>query len=399
MPYKRTGSPYYQVRRRNLPGYGDTSILSSRVTAKKLARDMERCLDEVAQRALDDSSWYALLNAVCREKTVTLPELLKAKNTGNLEGLKRSLSDPLLREAIDTYRKLGTFERSTGIGLNMLLHYAPAGMRLGDLTSKRITRLCVQAEQDGRKRNSVRRSMLRAISMLLRFHLGNAERNRIFADVQFSAENDTREVHLSPDDIGHLFGACRHFGYDELIVLIRLALQTSADRGVLLRGTNMGKKLRGLLKRDVTIYRDEKGTYQGEVFLNDTKTTSRTRSVPLTDSLCRELLVLCQSKAPDDPVFSIEYQQLDFLWKRVRKHAGLKHVRFKDLRAQTAIYAEEAGVPQTVIQRTLGHSSEAMTRRYQQRAAVLSQEQANAIEQAMINKKAPISDNLSRHQG
>ncbi len=68
----------------------------------------------------------------------------------------------------------------------------------------------------------------------------------------------------------------------------------------------------------------------------------------------------------------------------MRQHTGLEDVRFKDLRAQTAIYGEEAGIPQTVLQRTMGHSNESMTRRYQQRATVLSREQADAIEQAMM---------------
>ena len=388
MPYKRSGSPYYQVRRRNLPGYGDTSILSSKVTSKRTARDMERCLDELAQKALDDSSWYALLDAVCRDKLITLPELLKARNTGKLEGLKRSLSDPLITEAVSTFQQMGSYDRPVGFGLDMLLKYTPSEMRLGDLTSKRITSLCVEAEQDGRKRNTVRRSMLRAISLLLRFHIGNAERNRIFADVQFAGENDTREIYLTTNEIQALLDACRETASQEFATLVRIALQTSADRGVLLAGKNMNKELRGLLVRDVRIYKDDRdGTYKGELFLHDTKTTARSRNVPITDSMCRELLVLCKNKTPDDNVFSIKYQQLDFLWRRARKIAGLDHVRFKDLRAQTAIYAEEAGIPQTVVQRTLGHSNESMTRRYQQRVATLSDQQAESIEGAMMGKE------------
>jgi hypothetical protein len=59
----------------------------------------------------------------------------------------------------------------------------------------------------------------------------------------------------------------------------------------------------------VRIYCDENGTYQGEVFLADKKTAARARSIPLTDSLCRELLVLNNRKVPNDPVFSRRYQQ------------------------------------------------------------------------------------------
>ena len=104
MPYKRERSPYYYVRRRSLPGYGDTGRLSSKVTSKKLARDMERLLDDIAQRGLADPTWYPLLDAVCRHRTITLPDLLRAKRSGGLQSLKRSLTDPTLTEAIEALR-------------------------------------------------------------------------------------------------------------------------------------------------------------------------------------------------------------------------------------------------------------------------------------------------------
>lgn len=244
--------------------------------------------------------------------------------------------------------------------------------------------------QDGQRRQerpTKRRSKLFRI----------AERDRRFADVDFPPEDDTREVHLSPGEIGRLIQACNELGYGELGLVIRLALQTSADRGVLLKGRHGGKDHRGLLVRDLRIYQDHaSGTFSGEVHLLDGKTERRSRSVPLTDGLCRELLALCKAKGPDEAVFSITYLALDFLWKRVRKRAELEHVRFKDLRAQISIYGEEAGVPLTVLSKTMGHAGEAMTRRYQQRAAVLSREQAEAIERAML---AAGEEERVRHAG
>lgn len=387
MPYKRKESPYYQIRRRKLPGYGDSGTISSRTTSKKIAHDMERALEEIALRALNDSTYYVLLDAVCKAHTVSPAELLRAKNAGTLETLKRSLNDPLLIKVVEAYKEVGKIDRTVRMGLEMLLGNTPATTRFGELTGKYITDLCIQAERDGRKRNSVHRMMHRAISKLVRFQLGNAERNRIFAEVNYSKEDDTREVHLTPEEIGRLLKACESFGYQEFAVVVRMALQTSADRGVLLAGKSAIKETRGLLVRDVKVYLNkERGEYSGEVYLVDTKAANRSRSVPLTDYLCREMLVLCGNKAPDDPVFSIAYQAMDFLWKRVRKKAGLQHVRFKDLRAQTAIYGEEAGVPQTILQRVMGHSDEAMTRRYQQRSTVLSQEQAATIEANMMGE-------------
>ena len=109
----------------------------------------------------------------------------------------------------------------------------------------------------GCKRNSVRRYMHRATSLLLRHHLGRAERDRIFADVDFPAEDDTREIHLSPLEIQRLLSACDELGYGELGVAIRLALQTSADRGVLLAGGHGSRRRhRGLLVRDLRIFQE-----------------------------------------------------------------------------------------------------------------------------------------------
>ena len=201
MPYKRENSRYYTCRRRRLVAYGDTGRLPSKTTSKRIARDMERLLEDLAQRALLDPSWYKILDAVCKERTLSLPELLRAKSKGRLDQLKRSLHDPSLEEAIDVFSKGSKKGSGILLGLNMLKIYAPSSARLGDLTARAITDLCMQAERDGRKRNSVRRTMLRAISLLLRYSLGNAERDRIFADIQYAGTDDTREVHLSPEEI------------------------------------------------------------------------------------------------------------------------------------------------------------------------------------------------------
>lgn len=386
MPFKRKSSPYYYVKRWNLPGYGSTGYLSTRVKDKRIATQMEGLLDRLAERALVDPSWRVVLDAVCREHTITLPELLAARNQGRLDQLRRGLTDPPIGEAICRYREAAQPGRGARLGLRILGDLAPPGSRLSLITDpRRITRLCRQAERAGRKRNSVRRTLLRAISLLLRYHLGGAERNRIFSDVHFPGEDDTREVHLSPAEIGRLLQACTALGYGELALIVQVALVTSADRGVLLAGEHAGRTFRGLRVRDLRIY-EEGGLYSGEAYLEDGKAEGRSRTVPLPDALCRQLLVQCQGRAPDDPVFGVRYAQLDYVWRRVRKEARLEHVRFKDLRAQTAIYAEETGVPQTAVQRTMGHSDEAMTRRYQARRAAMSQRQIEEMAAAMFGR-------------
>lgn len=388
MPYKRPNSPYYQVRKRSLPGYGDTGVITTKTESKKVARRMEDLIEEIAERALLEPKWSDLLDAICEERSVTLPELLRAKNRGRLDELCRQLTDPPLHEAISEYRSSKDVLRETRIGLEWVREHSMSSVRLSDLDAQEIMRLLHEAEDEGRKRNSVRRYHMRAISKLLRFHLGNSERNRIFADVDFAKEDDTRKVHLLPGEIQALLDACHDIGkplYDQLATIIRLALQTSADRGVLLAGQRKGRDVRGLLRRDLRIYHDEEeDRYSGQVFLHDQKSKERSRAVPLTDSLCRELIAIAGNKGPDEPVFDMTYNALDYRWQKVRAMADLEHVRFKDLRAQTAQYGEMAGLDQTTLQSTMGHSDESMTRRYQERSASMSEADAKALEDAML---------------
>lgn len=314
---------------------------------------------------------------------------MQARTQHRLEGLLRALNDPLLSDRVAAYRAGRTLDKPVSIGFDDLLRLAPEGARLSYIAEARtITALLLAYEREGRKRNTARRQMHRAISLLLTHEYGKHERGRIFADVDFPSEDDAREVYVSPEEIARLLEACRAQA-PELETIVRLALLTSADRGVILAGQSPTGWKRGLLTRDVSIFQEADESYSGEVYLYDTKAKDRTRTVPFGDRLARELLVLVRGKAPDDPVFSLRYPDLDYPWKRARQAAGLPHITFKDLRAQFSIYAEKAGVPLTVVSKSMGHSGakgEAMTRRYQRHAAVMAAEQARALEAAMLAK-------------
>jgi integrase len=386
MAYRRTGSPHYQIRRRKLIGYGDTGQITSRTKNKKVAERMEQALEDLAEKALIEPRYRGILEAVCRDHTISPGELLAARN--RLDSILVAVTDPKLTEAVAAFERGATWSHVTRAGIGQLLMYAPAGARLSFLTAKTITTLCHTAmeapEREGtRHRNTVNRCLKRTISKLLRFSLGNARRNAIFADVEFSPVDDTREVHLDPAEIGSLLSACHDLGYSELSVVIRMALMTSADRAVLLAGdAHHGKVCRGLLVRDVKVLEDAEGRW-GEIYLWDTKTRSRTRTVAISANLATDLLHLALGKDLDEPVFSIAYRELDYLWKATRRKAGLNHVRFKDLRAQMSQYAELAGVPLTVVTRGMGQSNVGMTRRYQQRRAVFGRGHAAAVEDQM----------------
>lgn len=391
MPFKRKGSRFWQCRRRTLAGYGDTGQLSSGVTDKRLAARMEATLEQIAERALVEPRWLRLLDAVCKDKTITLPQLMQAKVQRRLPALLVALSDPMLAAAIEAYQAgRDSIDRGTRAGFDKILEYAPDGARLSWLSdSKQIMEVLCWHEAQGVKRNSVRRQTYRAISKLLRHELGSAERNRLFQDVDFPAEDDSRDVCLTQKEVARLLTACKA-QHHELFVVVLAALLTGADRGTLVRGKRAGGFARGLLCRDVQIFQEADGpyglTYSGEIFLPDTKNTSRPRTVPFGDRLARELLMLVKGKGADEAVFSLSYSDLDFPWSEARKASGLKHLRFKDLRAQATIYAERAGIPLTVTAATVGHSDMSTTRRYQRHSAVMSTEQVRALETEMLGK-------------
>lgn len=422
MPYKRPNSSHYQVRRRNLVGLGDTGVLSTRTTNRKLATRMERTLIDVAERALVEPAYRPVLEAV-RERRIDLPTLQRFHAAGDLAGLQAALTDPTLTEAVEAFVEARGASRHLQYGAEILIGLVPKRTRLSELRDPRlIEQLCRRVERgepaylygngpngDGlrpRKRNSVHRRFLRFVSKLLRYHWGSAERNAVFAEVQYAPTDDTREVLLTVTELQALLRACREMHkrspsghYDELAIGIRLAIQTSADRGVLFAGTTSDGERLGLRVRQVRIFveLDDDGatqTYSGEVYLKDSKTDSRPRTAPLTDALCRSLLPLTNGRPPDSQVFRLTYSQLDSRWKRVRKlaardkqgklvHPQLETLRFKDLRSQFSIYAERADVPLTVVQASMGHASDRQTRAYQRHKAVLSGEQAAAIEREL----------------
>ena len=142
MAFKRPGSPFYQIRRRSLPGYGDTGQLTISVRSKKTAERMEALLETLAERALVEERWRGLLDAVCR-RTVRLPDLLAAHTRGRLDVLLRGLQDPLLTEAIAQFEQASDVESLARAGLRQLAAYLPAGARLSAVAdAKAIMRLC-----------------------------------------------------------------------------------------------------------------------------------------------------------------------------------------------------------------------------------------------------------------
>lgn len=98
--------------------------MSTGVTSKAIACEIERLLKDLAQRALLNPTWYELLDAVCKERAISLPQLLKAKHQKRLDALRRSLNDSLLTDVIAYFESTLNGRRGVRNGVSMLKHYA-----------------------------------------------------------------------------------------------------------------------------------------------------------------------------------------------------------------------------------------------------------------------------------
>ena len=402
MPFKRKESPYFQIRKYNLPGYGDTGALSTRTTNREVAIRMESMLVDIANNALIDSTWYALLNGICKHE-IDLATVLRAKNQGRLDDYRMSLIDPLIVDIAKQLRGSRPIDSAVSLGLKRVIEFMGSS-RMSTLTTESVTAMIYQyMEVHGVKQNTARQKIKRASAALLEFYYGHAKRDAVIKAVKVKSQDDTREVRISPADIAKVLQACHDLGRVEIAILVQVALITSADKGVLLHGKERGKVYRGLLRKDVVIDIDsETGLYEGTVYLDDKKTDHRTRTVRIPHSICNQIIVGFSDRKPNEPLFKVKYQSFKDVWNKIRKKAGLWDEEngyaftLKDLRAQTAIYAEQVGVEQSKIQKTLGHSNETMTRRYQRTKAAMSQDDIEKMNEALFgqytNRNSSASD-------
>lgn len=380
MPYKRPDSSMWQISKR-LPGYGPTGVLATGVKDKRVAVRMETALLEIAEKAITDPRYKQLLDALV-SKNLTLLEVMAAKAERRLDSLTRSLSDPLLVDAFSVVE----FDRTSQHGVNKVIEWSGEEARLSKVCTPTSILECLRYwEGKGMKRNSVRRQVYRVLSKLLRHHLGKAERDSIFAEVDYTSVDDTREVVLTREEISLLLESCKKVSF-ELYVFVFVALMTGADRGVLLKGFSNNVDKRGLLVKDVTIFKNN-DRYYGELsLLHDSKTVTRSRTISIGHNVAELLIPLCLEKSPVEPVFSVSWAGIDYLWHKARALAKLDTLRIKDLRAQFAIYADKAGVATATISRSMGHKHEAMTARYQRHDSALSNEDVDRIESYILQK-------------
>ncbi|MGJ0485992.1 MAG: tyrosine-type recombinase/integrase [Methylomicrobium sp.] len=110
--------------------------------------------------------------------------------------------------------------------------------------------------------------------------------------------------------------------------------------------------------------------------------SKRVRSVPLNDSAI-EVLHQLDTQAQFDHVFinqqtGLPYTTIAKVWGRLRRKAGLPHLRIHDLRHQYASFLVNSGRTLYEVQQILGHSDPSVTQRYAHLSTQALQEAANS---------------------
>ena len=135
-----------------------------------------------------------------------------------------------------------------------------------------------------------------------------------------------------------------------------------------------------------------------------TSKSGHIRSIPLNDSAL-DVLQKLDTKDKFDYLFvNLEtekpYTTIHKVWRRLRKKAGLPHLRIHDLRHQYASFLVNSGRTLYEVQQILGHSDPKVTMRYSHLSSKALQDAANSasviIKGAMRNndatKAVPASD-------
>ena len=116
--------------------------------------------------------------------------------------------------------------------------------------------------------------------------------------------------------------------------------------------------------------------------------SKRIRAVPLNDSAL-DVLNQLSTKGNYENIFinfqtQLPYTTISKVWGRLRKKAGLPHLRIHDLRHQFASFLVNSGQTLFMVQQILGHSSPAVTQKYAHLSTKSLQEAANTAS-IMIN--------------
>lgn len=305
----------------------------------KVATAMEVMLDELPLFGYGD------LVERFVEGGIQLPELYAAKMNGKLDELREQIENPPLRDVLGRARAYVSGRRVRD-GVKHIERLSPKNATLSWLRERRNIQYMIDTMlAEGQRPNSVARSLYRAVAEILDREVGKKKRQEILFEVRRPYEDDSRDVNLTPAEIARLMEAASREHNFHLAFLV--AILTGIDQSPLLR----------LRVKD---FNPDRGLLR----VRDKKTSTRPRTLVLSDEAYAVFLTATAGKQPDDPIWEMGVAKLFRLWQEARQKAGLKQVRWKDLRHVMGQYGVEAGLGLREIGGLLGHKVAATTLRY-----------------------------------
>lgn len=350
MPFKRKDSDNYYVAP-TVRGYGRLPERSTGTSDLQEAKEIETMLKALPRKGYGNLVEKFIDNEVGAAELFHAWEESTDRNRDEdapdpVERLMSGLQDPLLQDVVEEVRPKIKDERVRA-GLDQLIHYSEADkkqVRFSWIQNPRnIEKVCEAALNDGRKPNSVLRSLYRAIADLLKIKLGRRKRQEIIVDVSKPGEDDKREVYLPAVIVQAIVRACRERGFPLPIV----ALFTGVDRGPLLRV--------------VSSYWDSASRV---LTVPDFKATSRFRTLPVPEVAALVLDEAAEGRGPMDRLFPLTDWEVRDQWEAIREQVGQPDLRFKDLRHAFAALYLKGGGALNELKNVMGHQSAKTTMRY-----------------------------------
>ena len=381
--YKRKDTPYYVIAP-TLPLIGQMPRRSTRTTNKRIADGMEGMLVWLVEHG-----WVDLVRDVVA-RSVDLWTVWEAFSVAGrqeaLDALRRRRTDPALEVVARDWRAR-TRDARVLEGIDMLMRILPnvspesadapanAQPRSSWLLKPRYVRALLDAAErtpaprTGRPpvRNTVRRTMYRAIAEIITNRYGRGQMRGVLDEVRYNTARDERWQMLSVSEAQQAL-ACAD---DEFRPILGLALSTGIDR-------------QPLLEMRVRDYDQALGL----LHVPDRKTPARhrilgLRAAPVLENAEVWLQQLVAGREPDDPLVRINGKgAIKYRWDTIREQIHRPDVRWKDLRGCFATHFLAAGGSPRDLQDVLGHAAPNMTMRYLRRTPVGGGDRAQLREQA-----------------
>lgn len=288
---------------------------------------------------------------------LSVPQLYAAYSDHNgpheaLRKLRQEHTDPSISDYVAEKRSgLKPNDQRVQAGFQMLVDLAPSNARISWLNNwENVQGLYAKAVKQGRKPNTVRRSLHRAVAELLKVYLGSRSAMLVFMDdVEIPGELDERGVMLNRGELRELIDSADE-GFRPVILL---AVGTGIDR-------------KPMLKLSVRHWDQQERVLS----VPDRKTRGRLRRLHLEPTMAAVLDHLAAGRSQSEQLVQLTEHQVRKRFEVLRGRMERKDLRWKDLRGIFATTAIMCAWSPKKLQRWLGHTNPSMTIRYMNQTPV-----------------------------